>query len=170
MQYEEIIRVFSLPGEIISVEPFGSGHINDTMRVVMNHNGENKQYVLQRMNTEIFTNPQGLMDNVVKVTEYLKKIIVARGGDPSRETLHFYPAADGNMFYTDAEGQCWRMEDLVSGTRSYDMATTPQMFENTGVAFGQFMADLADFPAEELVEVFRIFTIPVSGLKPLSKK
>ena len=62
------------------------------------------------------------------------------------------------------------MEDLVSGTRSYDMATTPQMFENTGVAFGQFMADLADFPAEELVEVFRIFTIPVSGLKPLSKK
>ncbi len=157
MQYEKIIRVFSLPGEIISVEPFGSGHINDTMRVVMNHNGENKQYVLQRMNTEIFTNPQGLMDNVVKVTEYLKKIIMARGGDPSRETLHFYPTADGNMFYTDAEGQCWRMEDLVSGTRSYDMATTPQMFENTGVAFGQFMADLADFPAEELVEVIPNF-------------
>ena len=157
MQYEKIIRVFSLPGEIISVEPFGSGHINDTMRVVMNHNGENKQYVLQRMNTEIFTNPQGLMDNVVKVTEYLKKIIMARGGDPLRETLHFYPTADGNMFYTDAEGQCWRMEDLVSGTRSYDMATTPQMFENTGVAFGQFMADLADFPAEELVEVIPNF-------------
>lgn len=157
MNYEEIIRVFNIEGEIQSVEPFGSGHINDTLCATIQQNGQIKKYVLQRMNTEIFQDPQGLMNNVIKVTEYLKKIIQSRGGDISRETLHFYPTKDGQLFYRDPEGQCWRLEDLVQNTKSYDMATTPEMFMNTGIAFGQFMADLADFPAEELVEVIPNF-------------
>lgn len=157
MNYEEIIRVFNVEGEIQSVEPFGSGHINDTLCATVVNNGKVHKYVLQKMNTEIFQDPQGLMNNIIKVTEYLKNIINSRGGDVSRETLHFYPTQDGHLFYEDDKGQCWRLEDLVANTKSYDMAATPEMFMNTGVAFGQFMSDLADFPAEELVEVIPNF-------------
>ncbi len=157
MKYEQIIRAFGIEGEILSVEPFGSGHINDTLCATVKNNGDTKQYVLQKMNTDIFKDPVGLMNNIVKVTEFLKKSIIAKGGDPARETLKFYPTVDGKMFYTDEEGMAWRLEDLVLGTKSYDLATTPEMFASTGVAFGQFMADLADFPADELVEVIPNF-------------
>lgn len=157
MDYEKIIRKFNIEGEILSVEPFGSGHINDTLCAVVQTGAETKKYVLQKMNTDIFKDPQGLMDNIVKVTEFLKKRIIANGGDPTRETLHFYPTEDGKMFYQDEEGRCWRLEDLILGARSYDLATTLEMFASTGTAFGQFMADLAEFPAEELVEVIPNF-------------
>lgn len=157
MKYEDLIRIFNIPGKLESAEPFGSGHINDTLCVTVVDGETRKQYILQKMNTDIFTNPQGLMDNVVKVTEYLRKIIKEKGGDPARETLSFYPTIEGKMFYEDEDGNCWRMEDLVPGTKSFDMAETPEMFMQTGMAFGQFMADLAAFPADELVEVIPNF-------------
>ena len=91
MSYEKMIRAFGVEGEILVVEPFGSGHINDTLRVVVKTENEDKEYVLQRMNTDIFKDPVGLMNNIKLVTEYMKEIIIKKGGDPERETLHFYP-------------------------------------------------------------------------------
>ena len=41
-------------------EPYGNGHINDTFLVVAD-----KRYILQRMNTSIFTRPVELMENIV---------------------------------------------------------------------------------------------------------
>ena len=46
-------------------EPYGNGHINDTFLVVAD-----KRYILQRMNTSIFTKPVELMENIVGVTEH----------------------------------------------------------------------------------------------------
>lgn len=157
MNYEKIMRAFGIQDEVLIAEPFGSGHINDTLRVVVKAENEDKEYVLQRMNTEIFKDPVGLMNNIKKVTEYMKEVILRKGGDPTRETLNFYPTTEGKMFYIDEEGKYWRLEDMVVRSRSYDLATTPEMFASTGVAFGQFMADLADFPARELVEVIPNF-------------
>ena len=157
MSYEKMIRAFGVEGEILVVEPFGSGHINDTLRVVVKTENEDKEYVLQRMNTDIFKDPVGLMNNIKLVTEYMKEIIIKKGGDPERETLHFYPTTEGKMFYIDDDGKYWRLEDMVMRSRSYDLAANREMFASTGEAFGQFMADLADFPAEQLVEVIPNF-------------
>lgn len=109
MTYEKHISAFGIVGTLISVVPFGSGHINDTLCVTIEQDGVEKQYVLQKMNTDIFKDPVGLMNNVTKVTDYMREQIVKCGGDPKRETLHFYPTVDGNLFYTDKEGACWRL-------------------------------------------------------------
>ena len=45
-----------------SCEPYGSGHINDTFLVVAD-----KRYILQRMNTSIFPDPDGLMKNILHI-------------------------------------------------------------------------------------------------------
>ena len=42
MNYEKIIRAFGIEGEILVVEPFGSGHINDTLRVVVKEENEDE--------------------------------------------------------------------------------------------------------------------------------
>lgn len=157
MTYEKHISAFGISGNLISAKPFGSGHINDTLCVTIEQDGAEKKYVLQKMNTDIFKDPVGLMNNMNKVTDYMREQIVKRGGDPTRETLHYYHTVDGNLFYTDEEGACWRLEDLVVNSRSYDSATTAEMFACSGKAFGGFMAELADFPAEELVEVIPNF-------------
>ena len=157
MDYNKIMQAFGVQEEILICEPFGSGHINDTYRVVVKSENGEKEYVLQRMNTQIFQNPVGLMNNIKLVTEYMKEVIIKKGGDPERETLHFYPTTEGKMYYIDEEGKYWRLEDMVMRSLSYDLAANREMFASTGEAFGQFMADLADFPAEELVEVIPNF-------------
>ena len=157
MNYDKQLAAFGIQENVISIKPFGSGHINDTLCVTVEEQGVEKKYVLQKMNTDIFQDTVGLMNNVNKVTDYMREVIARRGGDPARETLKFYRTLDGEQFYTAEDGTCWRLEDLVTNSKSYDVAATPEMFALTGKAFGGFMAELADFPAEELVEVIPNF-------------
>lgn len=156
MDFEKILSVFGKSG-VVSCESYGSGHINDTYKVETLEEGRKHRYVLQKMNTKVFPRVDILMDNATKVCRYLRGIIEQRGGDPCRETLHFYPTLKGEPYYVDEAGGCWRLEDLVEGAVSYDLATTPEMFQSTGYAFGQFLADLSGFPAEELGEVIPNF-------------
>ncbi|MBO6158700.1 MAG: aminoglycoside phosphotransferase family protein [Firmicutes bacterium] len=157
MDFQKIIAEFGIEGTVESASPFGSGHINDTMKIMVNKDGEKKGYILQRLNTTVFPDPDILMENGFKVVKHLKNIIEKRGGDPERETLRFYRTVDGKSYYQDEEGNCWRLEDLIEHTRSYDLCTSEAQFESTGYAFGSFMADLADFPADELGEVIKNF-------------
>ena len=81
------IESFQFQGACVECIPYGSGHINDTFRVTCDDNGTTRRYILQRMNKNIFLNPEELMENVVGVTSWLNKKIQENGGDPERETL-----------------------------------------------------------------------------------
>lgn len=158
MEKEQLVRQFITGGEIVSIEPFGGGHINDTFKVDLKVNdGTIKSYILQKLNTNVFPDPEVLTNNAIKVTHYMRKILRRRGDDPERGTIRFYPAINGKYFFTDEDGQVWRFENLIPNTMAHDLATSPEMFEATGYAFGSFMADLAEFQASELGEVIKNF-------------
>jgi len=61
---------FKLSGQIIAVEAFGTGHINDTFCVTTSN--PPAQYLLQRINHHIFSNVEGLMQNIQLLEEHLK--------------------------------------------------------------------------------------------------
>ena len=66
----ETAQQFRTEGTIIGCVPFGSGHINQTWLVVTN---QPHLYILQRVNTETFRDPEGLMNNILLVTGHLRK-------------------------------------------------------------------------------------------------
>lgn len=148
----EIARQFRLDGEIVEIEPYGSGHINDTFRLIQEKDGAKKAYILQRMNGEIFKNKDELMENIVRVTSFLKEKIVAQGGDPDRETLQIIPTCLGKSYYKEDDGDGWRVYPFITDTVSYDLAENAEDFNRSGYAFGNFQYLLADFPAKELHE------------------
>ena len=77
---------FAPEGILEAPVPFGGGHINDTY--LFSPAGEKGvRYVLQRINRSAFPRPEDVMDNMLRVTEHLRRQIVLRGGDPQRETL-----------------------------------------------------------------------------------
>lgn len=148
---------FSFPGEYVASEHFGCGHINDTFAVTYKASGGSlKRYILQRINTSIF-DPDKLMHNIVLVTDYLHKLIAERGGDPYRETLTIIPTCDGAYYYRDSEGNCFRAYIFIEDTIAYEAIESHEVFENTGLAFGLFQKDLADFPADSLYEIIPDF-------------
>ena len=86
---KEVLENFECGGEITYCEPFGSGHINETRLVkVEGENGKCREYVLQKINKNVFKDPASLMDNFVAVTRYLKRILKESGEDYKRKTLN----------------------------------------------------------------------------------
>lgn len=138
---------------------YGSGHINDTYRIILEHEGSAmpEVLILQRMNTEIFTEPVQLMENIASVTEHLKKKIAESGGDTNRETLSIVPAKDGKSYYVDDEGDYWRCYPFITDTISLDRVESQEDFYQSAVAFGNFQRLLSDFPAERLHETIQGF-------------
>lgn len=166
---EEVIENFQFEGEYTEGIPYGSGHINDTFRVTFQHKGETKRYILQRMNNQIFLNPEELMENVVGVTSWLRKKIVENGGEPERETLNLVPAKDGKAFYKDSEGEYWRVYLFIEGAKTYDLVENQEDFYQSAVAFGRFQGLLADYPAETLHATIQDFHNTVKRLDTFKK-
>ena len=82
---ENVLEQFGISGE---PKQFGDGHINTTYRI-------GNSYVVQKLNTDVFTNPAGVMDNAFKVTEYIKNKLISMGEDPSRQTIEFLRTKNG---------------------------------------------------------------------------
>ena len=144
---------FGLPtGE---AERYGAGHINDTFAVwAADHS---RRWILQRINTDTFTDPAGLMENVTGVTSYLRREILARGGDPDREALNVVPTREGKPYYTDCEGGAWRAYLFVEGTVCLQKVENERDFYTAAETFGNFQNQLAGYPAATLHETIARF-------------
>lgn len=151
---DEAVINFKLAGKVQEIIPYGSGHINDTFRVRCE--GEHL-YILQRMNHEIFTQPDKLMENILGVTRFLRTKIVENGGNPDRETLNVIPTIDEKPFYVDSIGCYWRVYKFIQDATTYDLVTKPEDFYESAVAFGHFQRLLADYPAHTLFETIDNF-------------
>ena len=136
---------FATEGTPVRCVPYGSGHINETW---LAETDRRRRYILQRVNTRIFTDPRALMNNILLVTGHLRK----KDPDP-RHVLTLVPAKNGEMYLLRGENELWRMYEYVTGGVCLDRADTPEAFGLSGRAFGLFQTRLADFPAEKLAEV-----------------
>ena len=89
-----IDEVFKAYGISCERTPFGNGHINDTYIA--------GDFIIQRINTSVFKNPEELMSNILEVTSYLRKKLSENGEDPERGTLTVIPTTEGKSYYTAA--------------------------------------------------------------------
>lgn len=151
-QMQTIIDNFQVEGKLLTAEPYGSGHINSTRYVVLEDKGVKREYILQRINKNVFKSPAKLMDNYTAVTEFLRKTIIENGGDPDRETINVIKNKNGENFYIDSEGEYWRLILFVTDSLSFDKVERPEQFYESAVAFGNFQSLLRNYPAHTLNE------------------
>lgn len=153
----QILAAYVLPGTVADVARHGKGHINDTFCVVCRMpEGGTARFILQRLSQAAFPHPEEVMENFVGITSYLRREILAEGGDPLRETLSLVKTGDGADFVTDAEGRAWRLMPFIENAECYQSAT-PELFAASGRAFGRFQYMLRDYPARTLHETIPHF-------------
>lgn len=160
-ELSEILAQFGIHAD---VKAHGNGHINSTYRVE-----STPRVILQRINTNVFRNPDEVMENIFAVTSFLKEKIVKAGGDPARETLTFLRTLDGKPYYRTPEGDCYRAYYYVENVLSLDSADTPETFAEAAHAFGKFQKMLADFPADTLHETIAKFHDTTDRLRQLEE-
>ncbi len=136
----------------VEIEPYGNGHINDTYICEYT-----PRYILQRLNTNVFKNPEAVMENILNVTRHLAEKIRACGGNPQRETLNVVMTRDGKCIYKADDENYFRMYKFIEDSVSYDMVENPVQLYHAGKAFGKFQSMLDDFPADKLHETITDF-------------
>jgi Ser/Thr protein kinase RdoA (MazF antagonist) len=153
----KIYNYFRADGTFSYGEPFGSGHIHDTFRVVTAED-DRDDYILQRLNNKIFKNIPELQNNIERVTIHLRnKILAIPGSDIKRECLSLIPSKEGKSWITDSEGNYWRMYIFISNHHSYNIVDTPDKAFEGGKAIGRFQAMLSDMPGGPLFETIPWF-------------
>lgn len=169
LNIEKIAKAFNITGDLKNKEQMTNGHINNTFKVEFEEDGKIKKYVLQRVNTGIFKNPEKLMSNIVGVTNHIRNKAKKNGEETSRCTLNFIPCVDGKYYYIDEENSCWRMYELVDNVYTCNTIENENDFYNAGIAFGEFQNILADYDSSTLFETIENFHNTVSRFADFKK-
>lgn len=143
---KDLVSLFMTEGQVTEVTPLGNGLINDTYLV--RTAGETPDYVLQRINNNVFRNVDVLQHNIEEVTRHIRRKLEERGeADIDRKVLRFIPAKGTGKTYIEKDGSYWRLSRFIENAVTLD-EVTPASAESAGRAFGEFQAMLADYPGQ----------------------
>lgn len=146
-------RQFRVSGEFADAARYGSGHINESYRAIFRNGSREEHFLLQRINTRVFPDVAGLMENIERVTEHVGKSVQDRP-DRERRALRLIRTkdgtGDGRVWHQDEVGGCWRMYQFVGNARALDTIESAEQAYQVGKAFGEFQQQLASVPAARL--------------------
>jgi len=149
--HEDVLSRFAVPGKYLRSMPFGAGLINETSLCEFQDNGSIRKYILQRINTKVFSRPESVMRNVEIVTLHIQERLRAEGvTDPESLTPALVRTTDGGAHHLDAAGGFWRMFHFIETGRVFDTAQGLGHAFEIGRALGRFQALVADLPPERL--------------------
>jgi Ser/Thr protein kinase RdoA (MazF antagonist) len=146
---EEVVRSFAVEGEFLRAEPYGNGHIHDTYLVFLKRSGAPARIILQRINTQVFRNPDVLMENIARVTAHLAAQL-ADDLDRDRRALRLIPTRAGLALHADEDGRLWRAWRFIENAYSREQIDSPAQAFEAARAFGLFQQQLATLPAPRL--------------------
>ena len=146
---QSVCQKFRIPGEYLRHDRIKDGNVNQTYRVFYRTpEGNEKSYIVQKVNTYAFHEPEQLMHTADLITEYI------RAKKQGQVALHYHHTEDRKTYIYDEEGGFWRLCNFIA-SQTYNSCDDPAVLEEAGRAFGEFQKLLNDFPADDLY-----YTIP----------
>lgn len=146
-----ISRQFHIYGQLLHAEPCKVGHINETYTATYDQGGVPVRYIHQRINHEVFKDPSGLMENMSRVTQHLRRKYLERGvPELTRRTITVIPALDGKSYFRTRDGEYWRTFVFIERTRTFESVESVDQAYEAGKAFGEFQSLLVDLPGGRL--------------------
>ena len=155
--HKAIFENFAVQGTFASCAPIGEGHINDTFLVKTAEAGF-PDYVIQRINHAIFTNVDGLMENIQRVTSHLhKKLTEEPAGAGQTVAMRLFETKSHQTYFQDLQGNYWRCFEFVKNSTTNNAPLSPRRAFEGGKALGKFQFLLSDLPGEPLFEILPDF-------------
>lgn len=151
MTVQDICSSFDIGGKYVKCKELFTGNINSTYHIEYFRDGEQKDYILQRINTFVFANPEALMNNILCVTDYVRENVKKKGLSTKRFVLRAFLSKDGGKpFFVDEKGNYWRIYRYIKNSVTYDSTDDLKIIENIGLAFGRFQNCLDGFNTDKL--------------------
>ncbi len=136
-QLQEISKKFQIYGEILHAETLKIGHINETYSATYSQGGTRVRYIHQKINRNVFKNPESVMKNVMRVTSHIRKKLEARNvRDLTRRSLIVIPTREGKSYYLNGGEDVWRTFLFIEGVETFESVHSPEQARQAGRAFG----------------------------------
>ncbi len=151
---------FKAQGRVITVEEYGNGNVNDTFLVTLDSEKE-KYFILQRINTRVFRQPELVMLNMRTFTEHVHQRLRHAQISPSRrwEVVRVLRTEDGQDHWIAPGGSFWRAISFIDRSQSFDTIKDIEHAKEVGIALGMFHNLLSDLPSDKLVDTLEGFHI-----------
>ncbi len=154
---KQLLVSFGLKEKIKSWKSFGHGHINDTF-LIQTAGINTPDYILQRKNHLVFRDVPGMMDNIIPVTDHIRKKLLAAGEtEIDRKVMKYLSTPEDKHYVQDDAGNFWTLFLFVSDSHGIEEVTNPDQAYSAGKAFGRFQLLLSDLDGGELIETIPSF-------------
>jgi Ser/Thr protein kinase RdoA (MazF antagonist) len=127
-----ILQRFSLKAQSFQISRIGTGHIHETFAV----KGD-KSFVLQRVNKNVFKQPEIIASNIEAAAAYLKNI------DPNFLFLTPITTSDGKQMVYDDEGYPWRLFPFFENTFTIDKVENEDQAKSAASTFAKLSKKLS---------------------------
>jgi len=145
-ELNNILKNFKLPFAEYQFSSISNGLINDTYLVEKN---EEPLYILQRINTNVFSNVKSLIHNIDLILPLLhgsdyKEIVLAK-------------TESGKSFYKTNTDEIWRLMTFIKDSQVFNTTTNPDIAYESGKIIGLFHEKTKGFNVELLEDTLPKF-------------
>ncbi|HSM24557.1 MAG TPA: aminoglycoside phosphotransferase family protein [Anaerolineaceae bacterium] len=119
------------------------GHIHDGWYIQSNH-PKYPETILQKINTHVFPDPAGLIENIHHITQYLRQ------QNPSQKQLELVPTISAHTSYQASDGSVWRMYEWIKNGYTTQITKNLEQVREAGRITGEFLRLLKDYPVHSL--------------------
>jgi Ser/Thr protein kinase RdoA (MazF antagonist) len=160
-EFWNIADRFINEGKITQIQVFGSGNINDTFLVSLSDSREDF-FVLQRINTKVFQQPELVMQNMRLVCDTIQKQIQNRQDDRRWEMPRVLLTKDDRDHLSAADGSFWRAISFIDNAIAFDTMQNETQAKEVGYGLAAFHHLICDIPPDKLAD-----TLPGFHITPL---
>ena len=133
---QSLLSNFGLKESIVSLKRVESGLINSTFVL----NSKTNSYILQSINTNVFSNYEKGLENILTVGNWLKM----------KNYSYLFPLPIKSK-YLKVENEVWRLMPYVKNSISYNQVPSLYHVKSAANCLGEFYHLLSDFNAENLL-------------------
>ena len=153
-EFTRILKMFDVAGHPVIVQPLGCGNVNDTYLAICRTVFAEEQLVLQRINNNVFRNPENIMLNLRKLTAHVhpKLEYLAGTGDRIWQMPKIIPTRAGNDFVIDGVGNIWRVITKIASATAHDKVQDARHAEECGLVLGYFHWMVSDLDPATLID------------------
>ncbi len=166
---------FNPQGQVLEVREYGCGNVNDTFLVTMGplppavspEVPGGARFILQRLNTRVFRQPDLIMKNLCTLTEHIDRRLPELPLRPGRrfEVPRVLLTQDGRDHVLDGAGSFWRALSFIEHAETFDIIKNEDHGREVGYALGVFHQLLSDLPAARLADTLPGFHVTPGYLR-----
>lgn len=151
----DVFSKFQVAAEFKEFQEINSGHINDTYLIKTK---TKPNYILQKINGNVFTAASDLVVNKVKVSDFLQsKFQHLTPEEISKKVLCFVKTKDNAFFYEDDDKNIWNVSIFIEDSITYLKTPNAQIAFEAGKATGIFLEKTSGFDTSQLTDILPDF-------------